>query len=60
MYINIVFTSVSVFKLNIAFSFLKGEGKKKLKKKNFKFTRRKKQIISLLFIVCHIYIYMHV
>lgn len=31
MYINIVFSSVSVFKLNIAFSFLKG-GKKKEKK----------------------------
>ena len=56
MYINIVFSSVSVFTLNIAFSFLKGEKKKQ--KKPFKFTRRKKQIISLLFIVCHIY--MHV
>ena len=30
MYINIVFSSVSVFTLNIAFSFLKG--KKKTKK----------------------------
>ena len=57
MYINIVFSSVSVFTLNIAFSFLKGEKKKQ--KKPFKFTRRKKQIISLLFIVCHIYICMY-
>ena len=53
MYINIVFTSVSVFKLNIAFSFLKGEGKKKLqihkeKKANYKL---------VIYSMSYIYIY---